>query len=154
MMSDWLSPNPPHIADTLVAIKIEIVKVHIPYRLILLSITLLAMDACKIQSQLKEGNVQHDKYIEDLRDIIRIGGQRTLDEKLLILNVRGKQSVFEITETNANILSNIKQSLIKNMSVTRNYDGNFDTKYNTILIITLKRKAYNMLKSNLKETLK
>jgi len=122
--------------------------------LILVLICLLGCGSCKTQIQIKQIKEQTGEYIGDLRDLIRVGGQRTSDDKLLILNIKNKQAVFEITNSNSKILSNIHHSLVKHLSITRNYDGNYDTKYNTIFILTLKRRAYKSLDHDLKEILK
>lgn len=127
---------------------------NLKHTIIIQSIILLVISACNTQNYFDVEKNNPSQYIGDLRDVVRTGGQRTKDPKLFILNVRGKQAVFEITSTNATILSNIKSSSISNLSITKNHKGNFDTKYSTIIIMTLKRNAFKSLKVELREILK
>lgn len=93
-------------------------------------------------------------YIGDLRDLYKTNGQRSNHNKLLVLNVNKKQTVFEITEKNSMALSNIPQSYIEDLGIVMNDTGNFDTKYDSIIILTLKKKALEIINTELKDKLK
>ena len=92
----------------------------------------------------------HNVLIGDLRDVPRIGGKQTSHERLIIFTIDEKQTVFEVTDTNSLALSNIPTNYIDKLSVIMNDTGNFDTKYDIIISLTLKKKALEILNDELK----
>ena len=111
----------------------------------------IVMTGCKTQNVSPNND---NVFIGDLRDIPRIGGQRTHHERLIILIIDKKQTVFEVTEKNSMALSDIPTSYIDKMGIVMNDDGNYDTKYDMIITLTLKKKALGIVNAELREQLK
>lgn len=107
--------------------------------------------ACKSQ---EVAYLNDNVVIGDLRDVPRVGGKRTSHERLIILNINKKQTVFEVTKTNSMALSEVPTNYIEGVGVVMNDTGNYDTKYDIIITITLKKKALELLNEELRQKLK
>ena len=107
--------------------------------------------ACKSQ---EVAYLNDNLVIGDLRNVPRVGGMRTFHERLIILNINKRQTVFEVTKTNAMALSEIPTNYVERFGVVMNDTGNYDTKYDIIISITLKKKALELLNEELRQKLK